>query len=262
MLLVTDTSQFDKFMYRILSNTNNTITVDTAITNATGGESYAVIYGKLIKSSIDTTEIEGQVPPHPVANRPVKFFSDDGGADSFADGAEPFDGICEVCHTKTENQPPTGLSRYRYNEHTDTHNEGADCASCHLHKDGFSPEGACNVCHGFPPIEDVPNSSSTDANNGLVDNPGTTGSITSGAHDFHVNTMGYSDCNFCHYNSVGVGPTHNPSLVEQITLGFSLFSGTWQGGDYDGQTLIQVRFRSQPDRALARRPVITFTATQ
>jgi hypothetical protein len=45
MLLVPDTGQFDKFMYRIESNTNTTITVDplTPITNATGGEPYAVI---------------------------------------------------------------------------------------------------------------------------------------------------------------------------------------------------------------------------
>jgi predicted CxxxxCH...CXXCH cytochrome family protein len=244
MLLIPNTGQqtteSNRYMYRILSNTNTTIAVEGNIdlTKASPGNQYAVIYGKLVRSTIDVLKITDQNTAWPPdeTDRTVEFFNNSGGPDSFADGAAPFNGICEVCHRETQKPPLTGIARYRYNEHTDTHNEGTNCTSCHLHLEGMSPEGACNVCHGFPPIEDVANTSSTDGINGLVDNPGTTGSLHAGKHDFHVNTMGYSDCNFCHYNSVGSGPTHDPGAVEEITLGFSLFTGgIWQGGTYDGQ---------------------------
>ncbi|MHC4686922.1 MAG: CxxxxCH/CxxCH domain c-type cytochrome, partial [Planctomycetota bacterium] len=245
MLLITnlnqETSEGNLFMYRILSNTDKTITVAPPplplpqiidLTKASIGDPYAVIYGKLVRDLVDTSEIIGQGTPQ-TEKRVVKFFIN-AGANSFADGDTTFDGICEVCHVET--QSPGAVARFRYNEHLDTHNESTDCTVCHVHLDGMSPSGACNICHGFPPIEDVPNSSSTGGENGLVDNPGSTGSVTAGQHNFHVNTLNYNDCHFCHYNSVGSGSTHVQSLV--VTLGFSLFSGAQQGGDYDGQVAV------------------------
>lgn len=71
------------------------------------------------------------------------------------------DGICEVCHTKT--------NHYRNDasggDHT--HNQNTRCVSCHQHSKGFAAAG-CNGCHKAPPVVgkhlkhdevgDVPNS--------------------------------------------------------------------------------------------------------
>jgi predicted CxxxxCH...CXXCH cytochrome family protein len=100
------------------------------------------------------------------------------------------------------------------------------CTSCHLHTKGF--KGSCDECHGYPPVVDTPGGP-----DGLVDDPGVTGSTTAGVHDKHVNIKDYL-CESCHYSSAGSGPTHNSSL--NITLGFSLFNGAYLGGIYDGQT--------------------------
>jgi predicted CxxxxCH...CXXCH cytochrome family protein len=257
MLLITnlnqETSEGNLFMYRILSNDATSITVDSTIvlitvdgrTVATIGDPFAVIYGKLVRSSVNVEEIIDQQISQ-TGFRDVRLFEPGNDPpsvivtpNSFADGDTTYDGICEVCHNQTDHFQFDG-SAPDQNHASQGDVVGTNCLTCHIHLDGMSPEGACTACHGFPPIEDVANSSSTGGINGLVDNPGTTGSIHAGKHDFHVNTMGYSDCNFCHYNSVGSGPTHDPGVVEEITLGFSLFSGSWQGGDYDGQTAAQV----------------------
>jgi predicted CxxxxCH...CXXCH cytochrome family protein len=68
----------------------------------------------------------------------------------------------------------------------------------------------------------------------MVDNPGTTGSTIPGQHDLHYNTLGF-DCDVCHNGSAGSGAEHNNGLT--ITLGFSLFGGSYLGGDYDGQAV-------------------------
>jgi hypothetical protein len=82
------------------------------------------------------------------------------GSGSFADGLQPCDGICEVCHTQVvpNCQQPN------------LHNPGTDCTACHLHEDGFAMGGECfgphfditdcTVCHDpgtyvpNPPIPD------------------------------------------------------------------------------------------------------------
>lgn len=97
------------------------------------------------------------------------------------------------------------------------------CTSCHQHKDGFKP--GCEGCHGYPPVDE-----ST-----LVFISGGTGSVTAGAHNRHVNIEGF-ECQVCHYNSAGSGPTHNNSLM--VTMGFSLFNGQYLGGEYDGQSSV------------------------
>jgi predicted CxxxxCH...CXXCH cytochrome family protein len=85
------------------------------------------------------------------------------------------------------------------------------------------------MCHGYPPVEDVPNSQSTNGSSGLVDF--STGSVTAGAHELHARTKGY-DCTGCHFDSAGRSITHGDSF---ITIGFSMFNDTVQGGSYDGQ---------------------------
>jgi predicted CxxxxCH...CXXCH cytochrome family protein len=201
------------YNYQIVSNTEDTLTIKGTIdlSKVSVGDTFAIVYGKLIDETIPTPNS---------GDKAVRFFRPTG-SKSFADGDTTYDGICEVCHIQT--------LFHRNNASGDhIHNAGADCANCHGHAEGFEEVG-CDTCHGYPPIVD----SATGGPDGLVNDPGVTGSVTAGAHDFHVNTK-YISCSTCHYNSIGAGTTHNNSLT--ITLGFWLFGGTYQGGAYDGQS--------------------------
>ncbi|TYO97131.1 putative CxxxxCH...CXXCH cytochrome family protein [Geothermobacter ehrlichii] len=106
-------------------------------------------------------------------------------------------GVCEVCHTLDETQT-NGVQHHAYDMSTATpanqnHYLQQDCMVCHNHKAGFLPT-ACDACHGDPPT-----TSDTDGstNTGLV-HTDVTGSTTPGAHDTHVNTLGFNDCATCH----------------------------------------------------------------
>ncbi|MBI5142218.1 MAG: CxxxxCH/CxxCH domain-containing protein [Nitrospirae bacterium] len=128
--------------------------------------------------------------------------------------------VCEVCHTQT--------TFHRYNtagQASLDHNNARDCARCHRHGVGFRSSG-CATCHGNPPID----------NSSLVGYlyPSSTGSTTAGAHNKHVTGKGIA-CESCHSGSVGTGATHDAGSV---TVGFSLFSGAYTGGAYDGQTTV------------------------
>lgn len=90
-------------------------------------------YGKYVSSTILTP------------NSGVKsvVFKGPTGPNSFADGDSNYNGICEVCHTKT--------AYHRNNASGDhTHYAGQNCADCHPHTAGFnmvtSPRG-CLDCH-------------------------------------------------------------------------------------------------------------------
>ncbi len=193
-------------VYKIVSNTGDTLNIDGPVnlTNAGAGNTFAIVYGKLIKGSIQTINS---------GSRQVKFFRESG-AGSFADGDGAYNGICEACHTQTT---------YHRNDAGGDHNHqsGAKCTTCHEHVNGF--KASCNGCHGEPPVD----------GGTLVSSPGVTGSATAGGHDLHVNTKGFT-CSVCHYNSSGSGVTHNNALT--VTMGYYLFSGARQGGSYDGQS--------------------------
>jgi|GEM_PF-3102858 len=125
-------------------------------------------------------------------------------------------GVCQVCHTQTTGN---GVARWRNTGNADTaHYQSPStqrCTNCHSHTKGFG--AACDACHGNPPPP-------------LATPP--TGSLTAGAHQFHVNTRGYA-CSICHYQSVGMGTTHNNTI---ISIGFVDILGIYAGGSYDGQT--------------------------
>jgi len=212
-VLIPNTAQM-KYKYRITGNTPDTLTIASPmdLSKAVAGDTFAIVYGKLVESTINTPNS---------GTRPVTFFNSTG-TNSFADGDGTYDGICEACHTQTV--------YHRNNASGDhTHNTGLKCTVCHKHVDGFKGSG-CDGCHGFPPIV----SAVTGGPDGLVNNPGTTGSDTAGAHEKHVNVKFYP-CDYCHYSSVGSGPRHNDGVPQDITIGFSLFSGVYKGGIYDGQ---------------------------
>jgi predicted CxxxxCH...CXXCH cytochrome family protein len=213
------------FGYKIESNTSDTITVEGVIDLGAvtpGSDTFAVIYGKLIKDKVKLDNIIGAIPPKS-GNKTVKFFRNTG-PNSFADSGVVYDGPCEACHTLTAHyrNDGTGPDQNHTSQGAVT---GTDCTACHAHLDGFNPSAGCTDCHHYPPVDA----------SGLVENvlglPGT-GSTTAGAHNFHVDTKNYG-CESCHVNSIGFGPTHNNSLT--VTMGFSLFLGSYAGGTYDGQ---------------------------
>lgn len=63
-------------------------------------------------------------------------FSNVTGPDSFADGDNVYDGICEVCHTTTRYHRNNGTV---LNNHTGTgiNYSGKNCLTCHTHEGGF-----------------------------------------------------------------------------------------------------------------------------
>jgi predicted CxxxxCH...CXXCH cytochrome family protein len=194
----------------------NTITVNGNLTtecsnNYFNSTTFAVIYGQYIKDILDIS------PDGSGNNKTVKLF-DQVGPKSFADGYITYDGVCEVCHTKTDHYRNADYAGSAPDQHH-LNIGGADatnCISCHSHTEGFKP--SCNICHGYPPPP-------------LASIPKATGSATAGAHVFHVTTMSYQ-CSICHYNSVGSGTFHNDN---KITLGFVGLLGSYTGGSYDGQ---------------------------
>ncbi|RJQ42789.1 MAG: hypothetical protein C4538_12990 [Nitrospiraceae bacterium] len=72
---------------------------------------------------------------------------------SFADDAnKPADMttanyVCNTCHSQTNHHQSDGTA-----PGGQSHNDGANCASCHPHASGFKPSGgACGSCHDVPP---------------------------------------------------------------------------------------------------------------
>ena len=154
-------SDSDWYNYGIIGNTADTITVKGPMNlAATGGgnKNFAVIYGQSINSWIDLN-------PDPYRSNwvgPVRFFRSEG-ANSFADGDATYDGICQVCHTKTSHHRKDGTAPAQ------SHFDGARCTTCHPHASGFkavafdhTAAGAvleasnCMECHAGPdPVGDV-----------------------------------------------------------------------------------------------------------
>ncbi len=148
----------------------------------------------------------------------VRFYNKSGDAiNSYVESSAGANtrGVCQVCHTQTTGN---GVARWRNTGNSDTaHYQSPStqrCTNCHSHTKGFG--AACDICHGNPPPP-------------LATPP--TGSTTPGAHHFHVTSMGYA-CAICHYQSVGMGTTHNNT---KISIGFVDILGIYTGGSYDGQ---------------------------
>jgi hypothetical protein len=133
----------DTYSYKIVGNTEDTITVEGPIYVAgltTGNTSFAVIYGRLVKTTVDTPN---------GGPKPVKFF-DATGLNSFADGDTTFDGVCEVCHTQTNHHRSDGSAPGDFDASGGFvgHNDGQNCTECHLHSEGF--RASCGSCHDYP----------------------------------------------------------------------------------------------------------------
>ncbi len=170
---------------------------------------YAIVYGKNIRSRITYKN-----PGNAAVGGMVKLFSSAGDYGA-GDSVNKATSACYVCHTQGRHWSTIGDT---------THNDRADCTTCHEHSGGF--RASCKGCHGNPPTLD-----SATKPEGLVWTT-ITGSSTAGAHDRHVNAKGIN-CAACHYSSVGSGTTHND---RSITIGFGGLNGQNQGGTYDGQS--------------------------
>ncbi|MBI5407983.1 MAG: hypothetical protein HZA14_01295 [Nitrospirae bacterium] len=77
LIVIPNVSKKD-YNYKIAGNTTDTLTVQGPInlTKVVAGNTFAIVYGKLIKDSIPTPNS---------GNKPAKFFRDNG-VNSFADG--------------------------------------------------------------------------------------------------------------------------------------------------------------------------------
>jgi len=147
-------------------------------------------YGKLIRTTIQLDNITGAIPPK-TGSKNVKFIGATG-ANSFADGDGTYDGICEVCHTKTKyfRNNGTGIDQNHGGKN------GTNCITCHNHANGFLHGGGggngCESCHGH--------------DSGYEYSPGlfSQGAGTTGSHSTH--TENDTDdlkgpnvaCNKCH----------------------------------------------------------------
>ncbi|MBI5664920.1 MAG: hypothetical protein HZC49_07520 [Nitrospirae bacterium] len=135
------------YNYKIIGNTADTLTVQGPmnLTKIATGNTFAIIYGKLIKDTVDRSKI---TPPK-TDTKTVRFFRDTG-SKSFADGDTTYDGICEVCHTQTSYHDEIGSGA--------AHNESLKCVQCHNHVNGFAHGGGggggtgcgdASSCHGL-----------------------------------------------------------------------------------------------------------------
>ncbi len=134
--------------YRVLSNTATTLTVDGAINTSyiAAGDTYAIIYGKAIRDKIKV--------PGTNTWKQVKFFRQTG-SNSFADEDAVYDGVCQVCHTKTWHMRNDGSAADQTHENVGVGRAvGQNCTElCHLHTNGFGhykgvTTDGCIECHG------------------------------------------------------------------------------------------------------------------
>ncbi len=149
LIVVPNTLQVS-YSYKILSNTEDTLTVKGTInlSKVTVGNTFAIIYGKLIKSTTDLSQIT--ITPAKSGSKATKFFRQTE-TNSFADGNTTYDGVCEVCHTQTNHFKNDGTGSDQL--HTNVGGAGGlNCITCHNHKNGFAHEGGsgsgCDSCHG------------------------------------------------------------------------------------------------------------------
>ncbi|MBI5408464.1 MAG: hypothetical protein HZA14_03765, partial [Nitrospirae bacterium] len=167
LVVVPNISKRD-YNYKIISNTGDTLTVEGPmdLTKISAGNTFAIVYGKLIKDSIDLSKIT--ITPPETGTKATRFFNSTG-EKSFADGDATYDGVCEVCHTQTTHFRNNGGGSDQLHSNMGSP-AGTRCTSCHQHINGFrgmgggahsthvlegyGPQLACTDCHGanVPPL--------------------------------------------------------------------------------------------------------------
>ncbi|MBI4843275.1 MAG: hypothetical protein HY809_02990 [Nitrospirae bacterium] len=120
--------------YKITGNTSDTLTIKGQVTGVVSGNTFAIIYGKLIRSEIRLDDIINPVSSTVKTGiKKVKLFRASG-QNSCVDGDGVYDGVCEVCHTETGYHKNNAGGNHN-------HNLGVHCTDCHSHKGGFQGGG-------------------------------------------------------------------------------------------------------------------------
>ena len=152
MVLVPDTANIN-YNYTITGNTTDTLTVQGPmdLTRIIPGNTFGIVLGKLIRSTINVGLITDPLhPENKTGYKTVRYFRREG-ANSFADGNATFDGICEVCHTETKHFQNDGTSDDPEHDNLGSV-AGSNCTTCHNHENGFAHGGGsgtgCIECHG------------------------------------------------------------------------------------------------------------------
>ena len=133
LLVIGNTASPSPVFYKINDNTTDTLTVIGPLEDIEPGDTFAIVYGALIKQMISYTK--NNVMPQKDISSPIKFFGSTGD-NSFTNGTYTNDeppvstrGICVACHTATKYHRNDGSGADHY--------AGTDCLFCHLHDEGF-----------------------------------------------------------------------------------------------------------------------------
>ncbi len=140
MLVIGNTASTPQVFHKIYDNNADTLTVEGPISDVSTGDIFAIVYGGLIKNSINYTKTN--VSPSVEISGLTRFYRNSG-ENSFTNGTDiagnppvPTQGICIICHTKTKYHTNDGKGSSHY--------AGEDCVSCHSHEEGFKKPAAVN----------------------------------------------------------------------------------------------------------------------
>lgn len=129
LAVVVDTANADN-TYEVITATATTITIKGGIDPDTASNSFALLYGQMIKKSIRTPN-EG--------TREVKFFNPKRPGGGYTNSDTPLvTGICQVCHDKATmswNSSGSGSNP----THAPLPGSGPNCTQCHTMSQGFKP---------------------------------------------------------------------------------------------------------------------------
>ncbi len=236
LILVADTANpYDTF--EVVAADGTTITVAGDLSQVAKGATFGLIYGQLVRAEIAT-------PNSGV--KPVKFFNPAGGHVEL-NTATPT-GICQVCHTLTNNWRNDGTVSVSAADH----NTGTNCTSCHHAADGFrftvpdhtvvdslgnipiqdTPE--CVTCHTYTdPVADIHGSNCTWCHTSAPNlQPGLAAGPCAGCHpnrdpSGHVSehdntaydTTPALDCGACHGTTMNINTYHVGRTVARGNIG-------------------------------------------
>ena len=180
----------------------NFVDPQTQVQNPATCNTFGLIYGQLIKSTI--------------ASKPVKFFDPNGGF--VQEGAETT-GICQVCHTQTSRYTANGILPTSPDTHADR--STTNCMGCHPHSAGigrgtahdlsaFAWAGNCATCHnaGGAPVNIVTTIHNNDCAVCHVapsgGGPLTAGDPANGVDGTAVGAVAHTTCLACHITVPGL----------------------------------------------------------
>ncbi|UCG49365.1 MAG: hypothetical protein JSU94_06190 [Phycisphaerales bacterium] len=120
----------------------------------------------------------------------------------FAFVTEPWNGICQSCHTTTSHHTNNAFGDH---DHKKVGPDAQpDCVSCHTHGGGFEG-GSCSSCHGE--VQDQ------DPNDAVPARRAVMGDFSLTSHHVAGGAPTDDDCGVCHYEAVD-GAAHKNGLID------------------------------------------------